>query len=88
MAEIKRADQVRVGEEFVPYEFRVTPEFNQQYLEAVEDHHPRYIQAVHPAPPLDCPEQCHKKPIFSIATRYGCCSRKGAGRILQPGQGW
>ena len=40
----KRADQVGVGEEFEPYEFYVSPEFNQQYLEAVEDYHPRYIR--------------------------------------------
>ena len=44
MAEKKRADQVGVGEEFEPYEFHVTSEFNQQYLEALEDHHPRYVQ--------------------------------------------
>ena len=33
-----------VGEEFELYEFCVTPEFNQQYLEVVEDYHPRYLQ--------------------------------------------
>ena len=44
MAEKKRADQVGVGEEFEPHEFCVTPDFNQQYLEAVENHHPRYLQ--------------------------------------------
>ena len=44
MADRKRANQLGVGEEFEPYEFRVTPEFNQQYLEAEEDYHPRYLQ--------------------------------------------
>lgn len=49
MAEKRRADQVGVGEEFVPYEFRVTTELNQQYLRAVGDYHSRYLQIVHPA---------------------------------------
>ena len=48
----KRADQVGVGEEFEPYEFHVTPEFNQQYLVAVEDYHPRYLQETDDGPPI------------------------------------
>ena len=52
MAEKKRADQFGVGEAFEPLEFRVTPEFNQQYLEAVEDCHPRYLQETEVGPPI------------------------------------
>lgn len=48
----KRADQVGVGEEFEPYEFYVSLEFNQQYLEAVEDHHPRYVQETEAGPAI------------------------------------
>ena len=49
MADKKEANQVRPGEEFTTFEFRVTAEFNQQYLEAIEDYHPRYKEIVHPA---------------------------------------
>jgi len=52
MIEKKRADQVGVGENFETYEFRVTPEFNQQYLEAVEDHHPRYLRETDDGAPI------------------------------------
>jgi hypothetical protein len=50
MAGKKRADHVGVGEEFEPFEFRVTADFNLQYLESVEDFHPRYLNesALHP----------------------------------------
>ncbi len=44
MSEKKMANQLGVGEKFETLEFCVTPEFNQQYLEAVEDYHPRYQQ--------------------------------------------
>jgi hypothetical protein len=43
VTEKRRADLVCVGEEFEPYEFRVVPEFNRQYLEAIEDYNTRYI---------------------------------------------
>jgi hypothetical protein len=49
----KRADLLVVGDEFAPLEFYVTPEFNENYLHAVQDHHPRYTEGsdaiVHPA---------------------------------------
>lgn len=52
MAEKKRADQMGVGEKFKTLEFCVTPEFNQQYLEAVEDHHPRYLRETDAGPAI------------------------------------
>ena len=52
MADRKRADQVGVGEEFESYTFHVTPEFNQQYLEAEEDYHPRYLQETEAGPAM------------------------------------
>ena len=52
MANRKRADWVGVGEEFEPYKFRVTPEFNEQYLEAEEDHHPRYQRETEAGPTI------------------------------------
>jgi len=52
MAEKKRADQIGVGEEFDTYELLITPEFNQQYLEALEDFHPRYLKETESGPPI------------------------------------
>ena len=47
---------LNVGDEQAPLLFTVTPELNQQYLYAVEDYHPRYLEKgewgepiVHPA---------------------------------------
>ena len=52
MSEKKSAHLMDVGEEFEPLEFLVTPELNQQYLYAVEDYHPRYIEESEIGPPL------------------------------------
>jgi hypothetical protein len=52
MAEKKSAHLFKVGEEFEPLEFVVTPELNQQYLYAEEDFHPRYIEATRKGPAL------------------------------------
>ena len=43
---------VQVGYEYEPLEFLVTPEFNQQYLYAEEDFHPRYIEETENGPPI------------------------------------
>jgi acyl dehydratase len=39
----KTLDQYEVGEELEPFEFKVTPEFNRRFIDAVEDHDPRYV---------------------------------------------
>ncbi len=52
MAEKKSAHLMKVGEEYEPLEFVVTPEMNQQYLFAEEDFHPRYIEGTEGKPPL------------------------------------
>ena len=52
MTEKKSAHLFKVGEEFEPLEFVVTPELNQQYLYAEEDFHSRYIEATREGPPL------------------------------------
>lgn len=51
MIEKKYAHLVEVGDEFEPYEFVVTPELNQQFLFALEDFNPRYVEAVNPGQP-------------------------------------
>ena len=40
----KRTDRLVAGEELAPFTFQVTEEFNENYLHAVEDFHPRYME--------------------------------------------
>jgi len=68
----KFANELKVGEEFEPYEFHVTPELNQQYLYGVEDYHPRYLEEtelglpiVHPALLLN-QSNITRSPSFSL----------------------
>ena len=51
---VKKIDlrDVKPGYEYEPLEFVVTPEFNQQYLYAEEDFHPRYIEESENGPPI------------------------------------
>ena len=52
MPEKIRTDQLKVGHEMERLEFVVTPEFNENYLDAVEDHHPRYTRETEFGPPV------------------------------------
>lgn len=92
MAEKKRADQVGLGEEFEPYEFRVTPEFNQQYLEAVEHYHPRYLQVtdgeapiVHPALLINH-SNVTRSPSFYLPYGMAAVHAKEEVEYLNPGR--
>lgn len=57
--EKKRTDQVQVGEESEPLEFSVTPEFNECYLDAEEDHNPIYMEQTDFGPPVVLPALLH-----------------------------
>lgn len=52
MPERKPNYELEVGDEFLPHEFVVTPEFNQQYLYGAEDYNPRYIEETESVPPM------------------------------------
>ena len=92
MAQRKAADQLGIGEEFEPYQFRVTPEFNRQYLEAVDDHHRRYLEEselgapiVHPALFLNyC--SITKSPSFSLPPGMAAVVAKDEIEYLNPGR--
>ena len=92
MAEKKRADQFGVGEEFEPYEFRVTTEFNQQYLEAVEDHHPRYSEKTSVGPPIVHPSllvvqsNVTRSPSFYLPYGMAAVHAKEEVEYLKPGR--
>jgi len=57
---------MKVGDVLEPLEFRVTPEFNENYLDAVEDHHPRYLRETEFGPPVVHPALLHN---YSNSTR-------------------
>ena len=92
MTEKKRADQVGVGEEFEPYEFCVTPEFNQQYLEAVEDYHPRYLQETDLGPPIVHPallivqSNVTRSPSFHLPPGMAAVHAKEQIEYINPGR--
>ena len=48
----KRTDRLVAGEELAPFTFQVTEEFNENFLHAVEDLHPRYVTGEDGAPPV------------------------------------
>ena len=92
MAETKRADQIGTGEEFEPYEFRVTPEFNQQYLDALDDHHPRYTQETVLGPPIVHPSlllhqsNIPKSPSFYLPPGVSTIHSKEEVEHINPGR--
>ena len=48
----RRVDELQVGEELAPLEFHVSEEMNENFLHAVEDLHPRYMEATDAGPAL------------------------------------
>lgn len=52
MSEKKSIELREVFEELEPLEFRVAQEFNDSYLDAIEDHHPRYMRETELGPPV------------------------------------
>src|SRR4030042_5129005 len=92
MAEKKKADQFGLDEEFEPYEFHVTPDFNQQYLEAVEDHHPRYSDKTDVGPPIVNPSllvvqsNVTRSPSFYLPYGMAAVHAKEEVEYLNPGR--
>jgi len=92
MADRKRTDQLGVGEEFEPYEFRVTAEFNQQYLEAQEDFHPRYLQETDAGAPVVHPgllinySSVTRGPSFHLPSNMAAVVAKDQIEYLNPGR--
>jgi len=92
MAQRKTADQLGIGEEFEPYHFLVTPEFNHQYLEAVDDHHRRYLEETELGPPIVHPalflNYCSitKSPSFYLPPGMAAVVAKDEIEYLNPGR--
>lgn len=92
MVERKRADEVGVGEEFEPYEFLVSPEFNRQYLEAQEDYHPRYVQETDAGAPIVHPgllinySSVTRGPSFRLPSNMAAVVAKDEIEYVNPGR--
>lgn len=91
MAQQKTADQLGIGEEFEPYQFRVTPEFNHLYLEAIDDHHRRYLEETELGAPIVHPalflNYCSitKSPSFYLPPGMAAVVAKDEIECLNPG---
>ena len=92
MAERKRADEVGVGENFKTYKFRVTSEFNQQYLEAMEDYHPWYLRETEDGLPIVHPgllinhSNVTRSPSFYLPPGIAAVHVKEEIEYLSPGR--
>ena len=92
MAEKKRTDQLGVGEELEPCQFRVTPEFNRQYLEAVDDYHQRYLGETEFGPPVVHPalfinySSITRSPSFYLPRGMAAVVAKDEIEYLNPGR--
>jgi len=90
--EKKSAHLMRVGEEFEPLEFIVTPEMNQQYLYAEEDFNPRYIESTENGQPLVHPglllnmSNNTRSPSFYLPPGWGEIHAKEETEYLNPGR--
>ncbi|MFC2056726.1 hypothetical protein ACFLTO_04055 [Chloroflexota bacterium] len=80
-----------VGEEFESLAFTVTPEFNQQYLDAVEDYHPRYLQETEGGQPMVHPallvnySNIPKTPSFNLQPGTAAIHTHEEIEFLNPG---
>jgi acyl dehydratase len=88
----KTADQYEVGEEFEPFEFQVTPEFNRRFIDAVEDHDPRYVEGgdgggpvVHPGLFLNQPNST-RSPSYFLPEGVAGIHAKDEVEFLAPGR--
>jgi hypothetical protein len=92
MVEKKWTYQLGVGESPEPLEFTVTTEFNQQYLEAVEDFHPRYREETDAGPPMVNPalfinfSNITRPPSFSLPPGMAAVHTHEEAEFFNPGR--
>ena len=92
MSEEKERTQFRMNDELEAYEFKVTPDFNQQYLYAVEDYHPRYLEETDAGPPLVHPSlllnqsNVTRSPSYRLPPGVGGVHAKEEVEFLNPGR--
>ncbi|MBN2239593.1 MAG: MaoC family dehydratase N-terminal domain-containing protein [Dehalococcoidales bacterium] len=92
MTEKKWTFELEPGESAEPLEFTVTPDFNRQYLEAVEDYHPRYTEETESGPPMVHPalfinySNITRSPSFSLPTGMSAVHSHEELEYINPGR--
>jgi len=88
----RRADLYRPGDEFEPLEYRVTPEWNTQFQEALEAYYPRYEEGTASRPPIVVPgllignSNITRSPGFRLDPGMACVHTKEEVHYINPGK--
>jgi acyl dehydratase len=88
----KRADLYKTGEEFEPLEYRVTPEWNAQFQEALEAYYPRYKDETASGPPMVVPglfianSNVTRSPGFRLDPGMAAVHAKEEVEFINPGR--
>jgi hypothetical protein len=92
MSERKERSQFSDRDGFEPYTFQVTRELNEQYLYAVQDYHPRYLEETDLGPPLVHPSlllnqsNLTRSPSFGLKAGMAGVHAKEEVEFLNPGR--
>ena len=92
MSQEKEQNQVSLSGPFEPYTFEVTRELNEQYLYAVQDYHPRYLEETDSGPPLVHPSlllnqsNLTRSPSFGLKAGLAGVHAKEEVEFLKPGR--
>jgi len=87
----KFAHELRAGDQYQPLEFVVTPDLNQQFLYAVEDYAPVYLEGRNGKPPVVHPvllmhmSPRTRSPSYRQAPDMGSAFARDRSRYLNPG---
>jgi len=92
MSEKKEKSQFSGEDGFEPFTFQVTPELNEQYLYAVQDYHPRYLEErdssspwVHPGLLLN-QSNLTRSPSYGLKVGMAGAHAKEEVEFLNPGR--
>jgi hypothetical protein len=92
MNETKVKSQFSGKNGFEPFTFRVTPELNEQYLYAVQDYDPRYLESTDKGPPVVHPglllnqSNLTRSPSFGLKAGMAGVHAKEEVDFLNPGR--
>ena len=87
----KYAHELQAGEQYAPLEFVVTPDLNQQFLYAVEDFNPLFLEGIDGKPPLVHPvllmhmSPRTRSPSYRQAPGMGSAFARDRSTYMNPG---
>lgn len=87
----KYAHELKAGDQYEPLEFVVTPDLNQQFLYAVEDFNPIYLEGLDEKPPIVHPvllmhmSPRTRSPSYRQAPGMGSAFARDRSRYFSPG---